>query len=199
LVELLTVIAIISALAAATLPALRGTMEGLNISGAAEVAAAEMSLARQTAVSRNLPVEVRIYKLKDGADEVWRAMAVVVTRSASGRENDEWITPGRVLPGNVIFSDAQDYSTMITENGQGDGLPVSGRESVEPGTPKMLRQQEYVSFTFRPDGSTTLASSMPWSLTLKSPNGRPAEGRPAANFIAIVLDAMTGRTMMFQP
>ena len=76
LIELLSVIAIVSILAVTTLPAIRGTLDGVTISGAAGVVESELSFARQVAMSRNLPVEVRFYKHDDGNGMAWRAVAL---------------------------------------------------------------------------------------------------------------------------
>jgi len=203
LVELLAVMAILSVLAVAALPSLRGTMDGFNISGAASLADAEILLARQTAMSRNLPVEVRIYKHDDGTGEAWRLMAVVIPDWASGKTEDEWITAGKVLPGNVAMDDSSDFSTVISK-ASGDAGPdkVAPWNPVEASTtsvPRLLRGKEYAGFLFNPDGSTNLPSDQPWCLTLKNPRIQPSGNVPAPNYVSIVLDSLTGRTLTYQP
>jgi uncharacterized protein (TIGR02596 family) len=200
LIELLTVMTMISVLAMATLPALRGTLDGINVSGAAGVAEAEILLARQTAISRNLPVEVRFYRHDDGTGEAWRLLAVVIPASSSGAAADEWITSGKVLPGNIVIEDTQEFSTVL-----GKAVPVTA-DKVAPwsaqeasSAPRLLQNKNFVGFLFNPDGSTNLPNGQPWCLTLKNPHSQPAESAPAANYVSIVLDSLTGRTMSYQP
>jgi uncharacterized protein (TIGR02596 family) len=203
LVELLTVMALVSVLTMATVPALRGTLDGISISGAAGVAAAELSLARQTALSRNLPVEIRIYKHDDGGGDDWRILAVVIPAESSGLARDEWVTAGKILPGQVIIEDTQSYSTILSEavptspSAEKSG-PWSSRETSDT-APRLLRDKEYVGFRFRADGSADLPSDRPWCLTLKNPHSKPVDGGPAANFVSLVIESATGRTLSFQP
>lgn len=201
LIELLTVMTLLSLLVAATVPALRGMLDGISVSGAAGVAEAEIGLARQTAISRNLPVEVRIYRHDDGSGEGWRLIALVVPAAISGAADDEWLTPGKVLPGNILMEDT--FSTILSAAKPGSDTgtktaPWSARESA--GAPPLVKGKEYVGFFFQPDGSTDLPADQPWCLTLKNAHSQPvANGAPAANFVALVIDSATGRTLAYQP
>ncbi len=196
LIELLTVMAVFSILTAATLPALRGTLDGYNISGAADLAGAEIALARQTAISRNLPVEVRIYEHDDGTGLAWRVIGLVIPAAASGAAADEWIAPGKVLPGNILFDDNGDFSTIVSK-AEASSVPRKGTE--EPTAPGFIKNKNYVAFRFQPDGSTNLPSDQAWCMTLRSPRSQPEGAAPAANYVSIVLDSLTGRSMTFQP
>lgn len=201
LIELLSAMVLISILTVATVPALRGTLDGFNVSGAAGVAEAEMSLARQTAISRNLPVEVRFYKYDDGSGNAWRLMAVVIPAWASGQAADEWISNGRVLPGNVVLDDGSEYSTILSKaagsSGSGKKAPWVAQESTS--APRLLQGRSYVGFLFNADGSTNLPNDQPWCLTLKNPHSKPSETGPAANYVSLVVDSATGRTLSYQP
>ncbi len=200
LIELLSVMMLLSVLAVAAVPAMKGTLDGINISGAAGVAQAEFALARQTAMSRNLPVELRIYQHDDGSGLAWRAMSMVIPASMSGQATDEWVTRGKVLPGGVAFDDTQEYSTMISQAQPTAGEPIAPWKTTEVSTaPALVRNKSYVGFLFNPDGSTNLPNGQPWCLTLKNPRSQSASGKPAANFVAIVVDSLTGRTMVYQP
>lgn len=199
LIELLTVMALVSLLTMAALPALR-IMDGVNISGAAGMAETEISLARQTAMSRNLPVEFRIYKYDDGSGEGWRVLAAVIPASLSGAENDEWISPGRVLPGHIVIEDTQNFSTILSKATSSSGsktAPWTGQESSN--APKLVRNKNYVGFLFQANGSTDLPSDQPWCLTLKNPRSLPSQDKPSDNFVSLVIDSTTGRTVSYQP
>ncbi|CAN5758233.1 hypothetical protein BH09VER1_BH09VER1_12890 [soil metagenome] len=200
LIELLSVMTVISLLAVATVPAMRSTLDGINVSGAAGVAEAELLLARQTAISRNLPVEVRFYKSDDGTGDAWRMVAIVIPAAFSGLAADEWITPGKTLPGNVIIEDSNDYSTVMTK-----AVPASA-DKIAPWTsqestsaPRAVQGKSYVGFLFNADGSTNLPSGQPWCVTLKNPKSQPTASAPAKNYVSIVVDSLTGRTLSYQP
>lgn len=202
LIELLSVLAIITILAAATVPALKGTLDGFNISGAADMAGAELSLARQTAISRNLPVEVRIYLHDDGTGPAYRVMALVIPASANAAAVDEWVTPGKTLPGNVLIEDKADYSTVISNKNTWVDIttdaPWEKTESAD--APMLLRNKKYVAFRYNPDGSTNLPTGEPWCITLKNLRWKPSQGTgPAANYVSIVIDSLTGRSLTYQP
>lgn len=200
LIELLSVIAIVSILAVTTLPAIRGTLDGVTISGAAGVVESELSFARQVAMSRNLPVEVRFYKHDDGNGMAWRAVATVIPSSVSGAAADEWLSRGKVLPGNVVADDAQEYSTLISRAGAASSTNAGPWAATESSTaPGILRGKSYVGFQFRPDGSINLPNGQPWCVTLRSFTSRQTGSAPADNYVSIVLDSLTGRTMSYQP
>lgn len=198
LVELLTVIAIISVMAASTVPALRGTLDGASLVGAGEVVTSSIALARQTAMSRNLPVELRMYRHDDGNGDSYRLLGLVIPASASGQAADEWISSAKTLPGHIIMDDTGTYSTILSEaEASATAAPWSGTESST--APGILKNKSYVGFQFRPDGSTSLSSAEPWCLSLKNPKSQPEPDRPAANFVSIVVDSATGRTLAYQP
>ncbi len=201
LLELLVVMTMISLLTMAALPALR-TLDGVNVSGAASMVEAEISLARQTAVSRNLPVELRIYKHDDGTGEAWRVLAVVIPSSSSGAASDEWITRGRVLPGHIVIEDAKDFSTIVSKaaavpaNGT-KTAPWTGREPAD--APNLVKNKDYVGFLFQANGSTDLPSNQQWVLSLKNPRSPSVADKPAQNFVSLVIDSATGRSISYQP
>ncbi|XHR30504.1 MAG: Verru_Chthon cassette protein D [Chthoniobacteraceae bacterium] len=200
LVELLCVMMVMSLLAATMVLPIRGTMDGYNITGAADMVDNNLLLARQTAITRNIPVEVRFYKYDNGSGDCWRVMAVVIPSSISGNTSDEWITTSCVLPGNVVIEDSADYSTVLskavplTDKKVG---PWTSQESVS--APRMLQKKSYVGFCFNPDGSTNLPKDQPWCLTLKDLHAKASADGPATNYVSVVIDSATGRTRPFQP
>jgi uncharacterized protein (TIGR02596 family) len=200
LIELLSVMTLLSVLAVAAVPAMKGTLDGVTISGAAGMAESEISLARQTAMSRNMPVEVRIYRHDDGNGLAWRAMALVIPASVSGQASDEWLNRGKILPGNVVVDDAQEYSTLLSQAQAPASEPMGPWTATESaGAPGLLKSKTYVAFQFKPDGSTNLPNGQPWCITLRNYHSRPNGSAPAANYVSIVLDSLTGRTMSYQP
>ena len=200
LLELLCVMAVISILAVTATQSIRSSLEGYNLTGAADMVRAELLLAKQTALSRNMPVEVRFYKYTDITGDKWRLMALLIPAAVSGNSSDEWITSGRMLPGNVVMEDSSEYSTVLSK-----ALPL-GSDKVAPWTalessnaPRILQGKSYVGFLFESDGSTNLPNGQPWCLTLKNLQARPSGTGPTANYVSLVIDAATGSARSFQP
>jgi len=184
LLELLVVITIMVILAAAVGPGITGTLDGVNLTGGAGKVVDEIEFARQTALTRNLPVEIRIYT--DGDTNRVASLINVGTTS-------EWLSPGRPLPQGVLIDDDTTFSSLL------DLTPITESTS---GVPLGLRSLPYYSFTFRPDGTTDLDMSSEWTLTIRNANINQDEqspDRPAHNFITVSIDPVTGRTSTFQP
>jgi len=200
MVEMLAVMAVISTLSVIIVPAFRETLDRISLTGAAALVDAEISLARQAAMSRGIPVEFRIYQDEVSGDGQWRQFAVVITSGDDGSGQVEWVTRGSFLPGNILFDDDEQFSTVLS---YADPLtsnptaPWSGRESHN--APSGLRNKPFVGFSFNADGSTNLPPNGSWCLTLRVPNTPRVANQPAANFVSIVLDPLTGRSMLLQP
>lgn len=201
LIELLAVVAIIGVLAVATLPSIRGSLDSIQLGGVADTVSAELLLARQTAMSRQLPVELRIYQSDTPHGLKWNMIAALIPALASGRDEDEWVTRGIKFEGNVVFDDNASYSTVIslaTPYVPDQVLgPWIAKESAT--APHSLRDKDYVAMIFNPDGSTNLKPDNQWCLSLKNATAKPLGDRPAANFITLILDRVSGRAMIYQP
>jgi uncharacterized protein (TIGR02596 family) len=193
--------AVITLLATLMGPALRGPLDGYHLSGAANTLESTLSLARQTAMTRNLPVEVRIYQYKEGTIEGWRLLGTVIPAGASGKAHDEWL--GELLPlaGNVVIDEGAKFSTVISKaaNSAGDPRVAPWKADEATSAPEAVRSKPYVAFRYNPDGSTDLPSTEPWCLSLRNWNAKPSQNGPADNFISLVIDAHTGRTLKYQP
>jgi len=192
LVELISVIALIALAGAIALPKLAGASTGLNLKGAAAEVVSQFDIARRTAVSGNLPTEVRIYKDKGQ----WRTVAVVLPKEVSGQEADQWITPGKAFMGDIVIDPS--YSTLKEET-----APATAVEADEAPAPRALRGLTYYAFRFMPGGGTNLSLSadQTWVMTLKwqhAPAARSGDG-PADNYISVIIDPRTGHTTLLQP
>ena len=160
LVEMLVVLAIIVILATMILPALRGVLDGVNLSGSADNITAEFSLARQTAMSRNVAVELRIYKRDNGNGVAWSALALLIPKAVSGQP-DEWIGPVSLLNGSVIIDPSETFSSLLVAHpitpANPDPTILPPWKAKESTTAlSAVRGLDYVSFRFQPDGSTNL-------------------------------------------
>lgn len=209
LAEILTVMTILVILGAATVPTLKGTLDGVNLSGAVEVAQTQFSLARQTAITRNIPVEVRIYQTDDGTGLDYRTMAAVIPALVSNQPADEWLLTAKTFPGHVVIDSTagQEFSTVITESGSqapstaDPALPGPWSATESTGAPDLVKGKNYVAFRFQPDGTTNLPKDKPWCLSFKGQHDHAAGSStaPAANYASIVLDPLTGRTLVYRP
>jgi uncharacterized protein (TIGR02596 family) len=214
LLELLLVMAIVVVVMAAAAPAVRGTLDGVSLTGAAETLEGQLSLARQVAMSRNLPVEVRFYQDSAIPSSPWRMVGMVIPAVSTGKGSDEWVSAPTMLPGTVIIdtTEGKDFSTILTKTNEetpsaSNPDPVGPWKSQEPDSAAYrVRGKSYVAFRFQPNGSTNLPASadasvnQAWSLSLrnlkdKSPNGVT----PAANYVAVVVDPLIGRTLSYRP
>lgn len=201
LIELLIVMSIIIVVTSLVLPAMRGPVDAISLSGAYGMTESILSVARQAAITRNLPVEVRIYKNDDGTGNEYRVLGSVIPASKSGVTPavNEWISPPKALPGHIIMVTDPTFSTLLAKTPGGP----------DPKDTTSYKSQQYISLTFQANGSTDLpetkadgVSPNPWCLSLKNPHSPAVTGpppKPAANYVAIVIDAATGRTMSYQP
>lgn len=205
LVEMLVVLAIISILAVSTLAAFKGTQNGLNLKGSAGTFLSVINLARQTAITRNAPVDVRIYKVEDSSGngvQVYRTFQLVIPASYSSLGTDEFVGKPVSLAGDVIVDSDVTYSPLLSSTSSPWYI---ANESTS--APKQIQNMPYVKFTFLPTGSinydttvTGTTSASP-SLTLINEHGKGpiVANTPAANYVTVVLDTVTGRASTYQP
>lgn len=176
LVELLVVMAIIVIMASLIVPSLRGLLDGFNLTGSADNVISTLTLARQTAMARNLPVEVRIYQRDTGRGRSdYNTLALLIPSAATGgKVADVWIGAPSSLTGNSIIIDADtvDDKTFSTVLGAGKSHPTGpidkapdptqipwykeDTRTTTSATPRDLVGKRYVAFWFLPDGSTNL-------------------------------------------
>ncbi len=190
LLEMIIVMSVVILLASLTAPAFVGVLASIHLNGAANRVVDVLESARQTAITNNEITEVRVYR--GGATSAeFRRLAVLMPGNPGSASDDDWQTTAEELEGDVIFDDSTSYSTLLA---QGAGTETSTT------APDGLDGLDYRSFRFRPDGSIDLPADEAWSLVLRSSEGRPGpSGTPAANYVAIVLDPITGRALTFRP
>jgi len=199
LIEMLVVILLIVLLAALVIPATNGIARSEALANAQQMVEGQINLARQTAISGALPVEVRFYSYPDTtgstdfhALQIWR-----------------WQAAGAALPlGNVIKLPG---SIIMLDNGTGSNLS-GGRSTLldttlqrtstpsDPQLPGFSGTYQIASFIYSPDGSTNLAVGGGWHLTLanKQPAPPAAPGVPP-DFATIQLDPLLGTTRSYRP
>lgn len=182
LIELLVVMVIIGILVAVTIPSL-SLFRSVALSQEVEVVVGELKAARQTAITENRTIEVRLYSYPgefDDQEESIRAIQVW-KREASGtlvalNELHELTEP-------VIISE----NPMITKIGP--SITPAESDPLSPDT-------TYRAFRFRPAGTTNLDLSEQWYFTMHLESD---PGVPPANFATIQIEPLTGAINVIGP
>jgi uncharacterized protein (TIGR02596 family) len=207
LIELLVVVAIIGTLAVAIVPGIRGVSESYSLTSAADQVASAMNLARQTAIARNRPVEVRVYEVPSsvvGQPASYRLLVALIPNTADPAAS-EWIGKPRLLPTGIIFDDGSNnaqFSTLIANASNASGAIPAKNNGTTTGVPPLVRGLKYISFNIRSDGGTDLdpASTDPWTLSLRVERDQSGDSsRPSNNFVTLLLDPVLGRLKVFRP
>lgn len=204
-VELLAVLVILLILAGLVIPGLQGMLGSSNLKGSSGTLLAQLDLARQTASTRNLPVDVRLYQdttkpLDSNGNSPYRILATVVPASANASGNDEFLAAPQGLPGDVIIDSNPLYSSLLNTGLGAVGLrPVAATELAS--APMSVRNLPYIQFVFLPSGTANLDISQKWCLTLINKNTalKNATSTPGSNFVTLVLNPQTSHAWMYQP
>jgi uncharacterized protein (TIGR02596 family) len=195
LIELLVVISIIGILSAAAIGGLSNVARSTNLTSAAQRLGDQFALARQTAVARNLPVEVRIYKLPDfdftTNATLWRGLQLFIKDGT----NDVPASRPLFFPQRVIISENAQASPLLS----GLGAELTPPSNVGAFTTANVR---YKSFTIRPNGTVTATSSIPdanWFLTVHHENDAKPDGIKPANFATVQINPVTSKVTILRP
>ena len=189
LIELLVVISIIGILAAGAIGGLSNVARSSNLTSAAQRLGDQFALARQTAVARNLPVEVRIYDLPDYDLTTGNLMRGIQLYLSDGTP----VSRPLLFPQRVIISTNTTASPMIA--------------SMDSGTTNFssFGNRSYKSFTIRPNAtlSVTNANSLTDTncfLTVHHENdAKPDGGITPANFATVQINPVTSKVTILRP
>lgn len=222
LVELLVVVAVIAVIVAFAIPAANSMLRGSQLTQGSQSLGDQIGLARQSAISRNHPVEVRFYRYADldtpgeqiGEKETWKFRAFqlfeILENSAALP-----IGPMQRLPAMVV-ADNDKYSTLLRDSLRGPYRDASADKSapeipVRYGDQIVGRNYEYVAFRYLPDGSTDLppttsrtdqneevSSGDSWYITLLGLNDQ-ARDINTINFYTLQIDPVSGSTKSYRP
>lgn len=198
LVELLTVIGILAILAAVGASAFRSG-RGYSLVMGANLIIDELNLARQTALSQNRLVEMRLYNLPAdvGGAQQFRAFRTMIYDATTATVKP--LGKLRRLPTGVIMVNDPNFSTVLAP---ANPFPAAGATDNLP----TANNVSYKAVPFLPSGGTALningtsATADTWFISLKYENDPIASAtRPAADFITIQIDPSTGRAKTFRP
>jgi uncharacterized protein (TIGR02596 family) len=194
LFELLAVMAVLAVLAALTLPAVTQSVRATKLSVASQNVSDHLALARQTARTRNLPVEVRLYKMPsaDGAPDSYRAFQLLCL----DENGSSPISRLQELPSPVQFSASPGEAGLI---GLTEQAPSGDDHAVRRFGPSV----RYVSFRFQPGGSAAPqvgadAVNTTNSFVTLVLNGDPAPA-DGGNYAVVQVDPFTGSLRTLRP
>lgn len=194
LIELVAVTGIMLVIIVMAAPTVFDVLDAGRMSQAADQVYGKFSEARGLALSLNCDVEVRLYRNSaQAADEgisgqglhIYRITGIVPGDNAAESKFEMMAEGNEVkIPATVQISSDARFTSFWK-------LPVR-KERLQGGP------REYVAFRFRPDGSTDLLESSQWTVTLvKHPEADAAQ--LSKNFIALLIDPVTGYISSFRP
>lgn len=211
LIELIVVISIIGIIAVFAIPAASTIVMGTEMTRASQIVEGQFGLARQTAITKNHSIEVRLlfYGDPEQPGEVnlgaptnstnWNYHAISLMEVL---ENGVRVALGKPerLPGSILIAN-DSFTSFIDTSGE-TGTPVNGGTAVaqqplflhtagnaDPPLPRMdqknAQNYKYRAFTYNPDGSTNLDPRGKWYLTLVSRRDLPKinNAAPGGNVI----------------
>ena len=162
-------------------------VESTAVDAGAQLVSDALVEARQDALVQNTPVEVRFYAVTStaGAPPAYGSLALRWVKS-------DGTTPPVarmvILPVAAVMDATPAHSSLVTINAQ-----TPAADATDPRLNALTRD-----FHFLPDGSTDLASTGKWLVTVRA----AAKSDPAnfpANWACVEIDPVTGRTQVYRP
>jgi uncharacterized protein (TIGR02596 family) len=210
LLEMLVVMAIIVMLAALLVPSSVGIMKGMSLTQGGQMVRDQLSYARQTALSRNLPVEVRFYQYGDPlipgesasnpTSGKYRAVQLFqIMESGSAAK-----PLGKIqrLPDTIIVDSGTTLSSIIGDLTRTSGTGSSTGAVLNTPIPRVGTSYNCVSFRFQPDGSTNLPRNANWFLSLHYASvgdTLSVTGGTLPSFITLQVDPANGHVKIYRP
>lgn len=198
LVEILVVIGIVAAISAATLPAFNQIIFGSNLIVSGELLRDNLTLARQTALTRNRPVEVRFYKLQanDASSPEYQALQLFIKTNSATYEALTKVIYFRksiILSTDTALSSLFDTNKLNTATGEGNAADFK--------LPGIGTNYQYLSFNFKPDGGTNLSQVKPQDcyVTLVAKTSATTAGKVPSNFVTVQIDPVVGKISVLRP
>ncbi len=197
LVELLVVVAVLGIVATFAIPAATSILRATSVTRGGAVVEQTMMRARQLALSQNRNVEVRLYQYDDeeilGDDKQFRGLQIVMI------EDDGTPKPSgkvQVIPSGAAINESSALSPLISDrptNSGSSGLQI----------PKVGSNYDWVSVTFRPDGSTDLdqagGENGKWFLTVHDGNYDVSESAAPENYYTVQIEPLLGSVRGHRP
>ncbi len=201
LMEMLVVITVIGVLFAFSAPQLFSLLQSSSLTSAGSLMRNKLSQAQQMALSKNIDVEVRFFKFSDD-------LQAQVEDEIRGFQFFQYDEEGIANPVSqffrvqapVIISTNSKLSTLLQPGG-GGASPSTGKYDIPRGSGNGRKSATYVSFRFRPDGSTDLpgrsADKGTWFITLVKEGSD--QGKVPKNFYTVQIDPYNGKISEYRP
>ncbi len=220
LVELIAVMAIIILIGTFVAPSAATLLRGSQVTQASQILTDQLSLARQEALSRSTPIEVRFLRFADpeaggetaGLPSSGKFRAIELMEVTPGGRTLP-LKDSRVimLPNSVMMNPNKTFSSLISVD---SGTPPKTPTASDVALPRNIgRNYDYVSFRFLQNGSTDLLSSSTtaptdggtadYFVTIHAITDQPKltsnTDLKKINFFTLVVDAVSGGTKGYRP
>ncbi len=210
LIELMVVLGVVGLLLAFAAPNLLSLISSTSLTGEGQVLRNQLTYAQQIAISKSADVEVRFFKMPDFAN-------ARTEESFRGFQLYQYNVNGELAPISTFFRirtpvaihenlstllDARANGASAQEKRFGFSAPNQGRGQAPSGQGGSLQDTEFVSFRFRPDGSTDLpnrtGSGDTWYITLVQGEGAIQSSQPD-NYLCLQVNPYNGQVSEFRP
>ena len=200
LIEMLIVVSVVGILLAFAAPQLFSLVQSTSLTSEGTALRNKMSQAQQIALSQNTDVEVRFFKMKDAGN----AETVPAFRAFQFYRYNQY---GQLLPVSQFYRIRppivinEPLSTLVNSAGSDKSISPSSGSAAIP-VVSDLETFDYVSFRFKPDGSTDLPGRAKgggdtWYITLTK--GLPTDPTVPNNYFTVQLDPFNGRVTSYRP
>jgi uncharacterized protein (TIGR02596 family) len=182
LLELLLVVAVMMIALGLTVPAVVGIQRSYYLTKSASQIKDHLQFARQQAMALNSPVVASFCQVKEDSGAQSNYSVLLLSRLLADGLTRVPISKPIRLSGEIIISADPAWSSIML-------LPTAANSFQSESVPcKEIR--------FKASGSTDLASSTSWYLTLFHGQSSSA---PSDNYVTLVIDPVTGRIVWNQP
>lgn len=207
LVEMLTVMAVMTILITLVAPAATSILRGNNLTQSGEMVSDQIVLARQAALTGNRPVQVRFYQLPvPSADNSGFNYCAIQCFRTEQNGKVTPLTKLQALRTNVVFAPDFKHSTILAP--PTSVATIIGKEKLPSYSIGSYSSQEwnYVGFQFLSNGSTDLdptnqevVGAGGWFITMVEANVKMPTDRPPTNFYTLRVEPLDGHVRLFRP
>ena len=182
LLEILLAMTIALLLLYAAIAGFSRVIDASAIDNGAQLVSDCLAEARQDAVAQNTAVEVRLYPITTG-----NGYGTLQLHWHNADGTTPTLALPVILPTNAVIDATAAHSSLVT--GTQPPLP-------DPSDSRLTALTR--CFHFLPNGSTDLATTSPWTLTVRAVSESDPNHFPS-NWACVTLDPVTGRAQVYRP